>query len=61
MIRFLDTELDGVGCYRLVFYLAMFCPAGICEMFVDGVNIFYISVPLFVVLVFLGETEKFAM
>ena len=53
VIRFLDTEFDRVGCYRLIFYLAVFCLAGI--LFVDGVNIFDIYVALFVVRVFLGQ------
>ena len=61
MIRFLDDKFDGVCCYRLVFYLDVFCVAGIREMFVDGVNIFDIYVALVIVRVFLGQTEKFAM
>ena len=59
MIRFLETKFEGVGCYLLVFYLAVFCLAGICEMFVDGVIIFDIYVALYIMHVFLCQGKKF--
>ena len=57
MIRLLDTEFNFVGCYRLVFYLAVFCLPGIREMFVDWVNVFDIYVALYIVRVLLGQAE----
>ena len=57
MIQFLDTEFNGVRCYPLFFYLAVFCLAGIRDMFVYFLNVLDIYVALFKVLVLFGQAE----
>ena len=54
MIRLLGTVFNGVGCYRLVFDLAVFFLPGVCQMFLYGVNVLDIYVALFIVCVLLG-------
>ena len=54
MIRLVDGEFNGVSGDRLFFHLAVFCLAGVREMFVNSLNVFEIDVALLVVRCVLG-------
>ena len=57
MIRLLDTEFNGLCCYRPFFYFAVCCVAGIREIFVYSFNFLDIDFALFAVRVLFGYAE----